>query len=364
MPVPPSAEAPGLAPTGIAGLDDVLVGGLTRPPLPRRGPARRRQDDARSAVSPRRSAPRRGRLLRHPLRNRRRAPRRRRRARLVARRHHPVRAQRRRGEPQGRVAIHHLPPLRGRAHRHHEGIRDAVERVKPARLVFDSLSELRLLAGSRSVTAGRSSRSSSSSSGGGARCCSSTTTAPGQRHPAESLVHGVILLEQASGLRRRSPQAPDHQVPGGGLPGRLPRLRDAARRDRVFPRLVAQDHRRIPTERARAGSLSSTCCWAAGSIAARAPSSPARPASASRPSPRSSPTRRRSAARRWPSSCSRRAGYAAVPRDGLGMASALSRSGRSPLRQVNPAELAPGEFATCSGRPSSRRAPRWSSSTA
>jgi predicted ATP-dependent serine protease len=46
-----------------------------------------------------------------------------------------------------------------------------VERLKPTRLVFDSLSELRLLAAIRCATGASSSPSSNSSAGAAARCC-------------------------------------------------------------------------------------------------------------------------------------------------------------------------------------------------
>ena len=52
-------ERSGLARRGIAGLDDILCGGLTpAPPLPGRRRARLRQDHARDAVPARRRAPR------------------------------------------------------------------------------------------------------------------------------------------------------------------------------------------------------------------------------------------------------------------------------------------------------------------
>ena len=54
-------------------------------------------------------------------------------------------------------------------------ILDDVERLKPTRVVFDSLSELRLVAGTHCATAGRSWRSSNIFPAGGARCCCSTT---------------------------------------------------------------------------------------------------------------------------------------------------------------------------------------------
>lgn len=59
-----------------------------------------------------------------------------------------------------------------------KSILEAVERFKPRRVVIDSLSELRLLAQTRSATAGRFWPSSSSSPGGSVPCCCWTTAAP------------------------------------------------------------------------------------------------------------------------------------------------------------------------------------------
>jgi circadian clock protein KaiC len=56
-------------------------------------------------------------------------------------------------------------------------ILDVVERSRPTRVVFDSLSELRCSPARPCGTAGRSSRSSSTSSGGSAPCSSSTISA-------------------------------------------------------------------------------------------------------------------------------------------------------------------------------------------
>jgi circadian clock protein KaiC len=130
-----------------------------------------------------------------------------------------------------------------------------VERLKPTRIVFDSLSELRLLAGTalkyrRQILALKQYFAN--------RQCTvlllDDLTATDRDLQVQSIAHGVVHLDQLQpeygSLRRRLRVMKYRGVDFRGgyhdfaiLPGGL----------RVFPRLVAADHRQ-PTSRARLGS--------------------------------------------------------------------------------------------------------------
>ena len=165
-----------------------------------------------------------------------------------------------------------------------------VERVKPTRVVFDSLSEMRLLAQNplryrRQILALKQFFA-------GRQCT-------------------VLLLDDLT-VRARRPAAPEHRPrrgqpgaararstgPSGGgcgcvkirgmpVPRRLPRLRHRPGGLEVFPRLVAAEHQRAVRRRrsCRAASRAWTPCSAAGWTAAPARCSSARPGRASRRSP-------------------------------------------------------------------------------
>ena len=131
-----------------------------------------------------------------------------------------------------------------------------VERLKPARLVFDSLSELRLLAGDplryrRQLLALKQFFR-------GRRCTVlllDDLTSSGRDLQVQSIAHGVLLLEQLTpeyGADRRRLRILKHRgrrfrggyhdylIQSGGL--------------NVFPRLVAAEHRhRVPEEKFRSG---------------------------------------------------------------------------------------------------------------
>ena len=113
-------------------------------------------------------------------------------------------------------------------------ILEDVERIKPTRVVFDSLSELRLLAGNplryrRQILALKQFFA-------GRQCTVlflDDMTSANHDLQVQSIAHGVVRLEQiVPGVRRRAAAAHRHQVPRRPLPRRLPRLRHPARRAR------------------------------------------------------------------------------------------------------------------------------------
>ena len=130
---------------------------------------------------------------------------------------------------------------------------------KPTRVVFDSLSEMRLLARELAALPAADPRAEAVlHRPATARCCCSTTA---RRHDGDlqlqSLAHGVIALEQL---------APELRRPSGGGCGCM-KLRgrrtsaaatttSASRTGglEVFPRLVAAEHRRRLTRRSRLAS--------------------------------------------------------------------------------------------------------------
>ena len=167
-----------------------------------------------------------------------------------------------------------------------------VERLKPSCVVFDSLSELRLLAGNalryrRQILALKQFFAD--------RDCTvlllDDMTATDHDLQVQSIAHGVILLEQLNpeyGAERRRLRVVkfrgvhfrggyhDYMIRRGGL--------------EVFPRLVAAEHRQVPSrEQLASGIPALDTCSAVASSKARARSSSERPARASPRWPRSSP---------------------------------------------------------------------------
>ena len=142
-------------------------------------------------------------------------------------------------------------------------ILDDVERLKPTRIVFDSLSELRLLAGNplryrRQILALKQFFA-------GRRCTVlllDDLTAAEHDLQVQSIAHGAVLLEHtmpAFGPTRRRLQR--HQVSRQRFPRRLPRLRDPARRTGGLSapgrgRAPARLEPRAPAERPRRASTS------------------------------------------------------------------------------------------------------------
>ena len=228
-----------------------------------------------------------------------------------------------------------------------ERVLGLVDETKPLRIVFDSLSEMRLLAGDslryrrqilalKQQFAGRDATVLFLDDG----------TAEGGDTQLESLAHGVIELDRAApaygAVRRRLEVLKmrgvdfltgkhDFTIVQGGL--------------QVFPRLVAASHRRAYRERCcPAAWWGSTRCSEEGSSAGRAPWSSAPPAPASPASPPSTPRRRSGGRKAWSASPSTRPWRSSTP----GPTGWVFTSTDDPLfelRQVDPAELSPGEFA-------------------
>ena len=129
-------------------------------------------------------------------------------------------------------------------------ILDDVERLKPTRVVFDSLSELRLLAGSAAPLSAADPRAEAVSSRPG-KCTVvllDDLTATDRDLQVQSIAHGVLLLEQLNpeyGSERRRLRVVkyrgvqfrggyhDYVIKKGGI--------------EVFPRLVAAEHRQATT---------------------------------------------------------------------------------------------------------------------
>ena len=147
---------------------------------------------------------------------------------------------------------------------------------KPTRVVFDSLSELRLLAGNRAALppadpgAQAVLRRRAS-----ARCMLlDDMTATDHDLQVQSIAHGVVLLEQLqSGVRLRAPPAAGGQVSRREVPRRLSRLRRSSAAGSRSSRGWSRPSTGSTSDaRAswRAASPSSTRCSAAASKRARA----------------------------------------------------------------------------------------------
>ena len=225
-----------------------------------------------------------------------------------------------------------------------------VERLKPARVVFDSLSELRLLAGDplryrRQLLALKQFFR-------GRRCTVillDDLTSPGRDLQVQSIAHGVLLLEQLTpeyGTDRRRLRVLKHRGRRfrGGYHDYLIRQGGLT----VFPRLVASEHRKAHiSERLESGlpeldrllggglerGTSSLFVGAAG-------------------------TGKSSLAAQFVTEAAERGQCAAMYLFDEGRHTLLSRtdgmgirlrkqveSGKVSIRQIDPAELTPGEFA-------------------
>ena len=218
-----------------------------RPPLPGRRQPRHRQDDAGPPVPARRRPPRRAGALRHALRDQAAS------CCRVGRSHgwsldgidiHEMEASEE--SLCAGLAAHDVPPVGARAERDDEdACCDEVEKHKPKRVVFDSLSEMRLLAQNplryrrqilalKQFFAGRESTV----------LLLDDRTAPGDDLQLQSIAHGVIRLEQlATELRRRAAAADRLQDARRRVPRRAPRLRHPPRR---AGRLPPAGRRRAP----------------------------------------------------------------------------------------------------------------------
>ena len=245
--------------TGVTGLDDILCGGL--PPaahVPGRGSARGRQDDPRPAV------PARGRAGGASAASTSRSPRPREELPAVAASHgwsldgiaRPSSSSTARGELERRAAEHDVPPFRGGAQRDHRArCSRRSSATKPQRVVFDSLSEMRLLAQRlRCATAGRSSPSSSSSSAGDCTVLLlDDRTVRGQR-PAAAEHRPRRDRARAARARVRRPSGGGSQVlklRGSGSAAATTTSRIAQRRARRCSRGSSPPHHREPYRRRR-----------------------------------------------------------------------------------------------------------------
>jgi circadian clock protein KaiC len=256
MPAPPSAEAPGIAPTGIAGMDDVLAGGLTRNRLfliegmPGTGKTTLAMQVLRAAAA-------RGESVLYVTLSETEEE-----LRAVAASHgwtldgvplQELIPSEESLDPDQQYTLFHASEVElGTTIKE---ILVTVERLNPTCIVFDSLSELRLLAGSalryrRQILALKQFFAH--------RGCTALLlddmTATDQDLQTQSIAHGVIRLEQVNpdyGSERRRLRVVkyrgthfrggyhDYLIERGGI--------------RVFPRLVAAEHRRM-TSRLRLAS--------------------------------------------------------------------------------------------------------------
>ena len=122
----------------------------------------------------------------------------------------------------------------------------AFDRLKPHRVVIDSLSEIRLLAQSslryrRQILAMKHFFTQR----GATVLLLDDLTTETEDKSVHSVAHGVIRLEETrAGIRLRPASAARPQVSRQQIPRRLPRLRDPPGGVRVFPRLVSAEYRR------------------------------------------------------------------------------------------------------------------------
>jgi circadian clock protein KaiC len=225
-----------------------------------------------------------------------------------------------------------------------------VERLKPARLVFDSLSELRLLAGDplryrRQLLALKQFFR-------GRRCTVlllDDLTSSGRDLQVQSIAHGVMLLEQLTpeyGADRRRMRVLKHR--GRRFRGGYHDYLIATGGLNVFPRLVAAEHRRETQEQKLSSGISKLDTLLGGGFE-RGTSTLIVGAAGTGKSSLAAQFVAAAAARREKSAMfifdesihtllSRMRGMGvdlAGPRD----------AGLVSLRQVDPAELTPGEFA-------------------
>ena len=229
-----------------------------------------------------------------------------------------------------------------------------VERIKPTRVVFDSLSELRLLAENplryrrqilalKQFFAGRS--------------CTvlllDDLTGRRPRPPAaEHRARRDPPRADCIPITARAPAAARHQVPRTATSAAATTTSSSdAAGSRCFPRLVAAEHRQDSQSRTSCAAASAALdALLGGGLDARHQhaASSAPPAPASRRSPRSSRRPPRRAGRAARCSSSTRAIQTLLTRAaGLGHRSrrSTSRPGTVSVQPVDPAELSPGEFA-------------------
>ncbi len=225
-----------------------------------------------------------------------------------------------------------------------------VERLKPARLVFDSLSELRLLAGDplryrRQLLALKQFFR-------GRRCTVlllDDLTGMARDLQVQSIAHGVMLLEQLTpeyGADRRRLRILKHR--GRHFRGGYHDYLIAAGGLQVFPRLVAAEHRAVQGENKFSSGLAEMDSLLGGGIE-RGTSTLLVGAAG---------TGKSSLAAQFVTAAAERGERSAMflfdesintllsRMSGMGVELAAHRdAGRVSLRQIDPAELTPGEFA-------------------
>jgi circadian clock protein KaiC len=350
MPVPPSAPAPGIAPTGIPGLDDVLAGGLTRNRLflvegmPGTG-------KTTLALQVLRSAAARGESVLYVTLSETEEE-----LRAVAASHawtldgvalQELIPSEDSLDPEQQYTLFHASEVELGATI--KEILTSVERLHPTCVVFDSLSELRLLAGSplryrRQILALKQFFAR--------RGCTAVLlddmTATDQDLQTQSIAHGVIRLEQVHpdyGSERRRLRVVkyrgthfrggyhDYLIERGGL--------------RVFPRLVAAEHRRATSRLRLASDVPAMDALLGGGLEEGTSTLIVGGAG----------TGKSTVAAQFATAAAARGQRAAmfvfdespstlISRcDGLGIGlTAQLDAGRVSIRQVDPAELSPGEF--------------------
>ena len=226
-----------------------------------------------------------------------------------------------------------------------------VERIKPARVVFDSLSELRLLAGNplryrRQILALKQFFA-------GRNCTVlllDDLTSTNHDLQVQSIAHGVVRLEQLyPGVRVGAAAADRAQVPRRPLPGRVSRLHHPARRHRGLSRgwSPANTARRRRWKSSPAASPRWTRCSAAASSAGTSTLIVG-----------AAGTGKSSLAAQFVAAAAARGQNAALFIFDESINTLLTRTaglgidlrkhvdeGRVTVQQVDPAELSPGEFA-------------------
>ena len=227
-----------------------------------------------------------------------------------------------------------------------------VERIKPSRLIFDSLSELRLLAGD--ALRYRRQLLALKQFFRGRRCTVlllDDLTSAGRDLQVQSIAHGVLVLEQLTpeyGADRRRLRVLKHRgrsfrggyhdylIQSGGL--------------RVFPRLVAQEHRDRPDSERFSSGLPNFDRLLGGGIE-RGTSTLIVGSAGTGKSTLSAQFVVAAAARGQRSAMfifDESLNTLMTRMDGLGIALRKHyEAGLVTIRQVDPAELTPGEFADC-----------------
>ncbi len=225
-----------------------------------------------------------------------------------------------------------------------------VERVKPARIVFDSLSEMRLLAGTplryrrqilalKRFFAGRNTTV----------LLLDDLTSSDRDLQVQSLAHGVVLLEQLNpeyGAERRRVRVIKHRGAAfrGGFHDYLIRRGGLD----VFPRMVAADHRQDITDWRLPSGIAELDALLGGGLEGGSSTLIVGPPG----------TGKSSLAARFVASAALRGLSASMFIFDEGLNALLTRSaslgadlrphleaGRLAIQQVDPAELSPGEFA-------------------